>query len=124
MAIMNLTEARIRELEYGSGIWRDEQVKGLMLICHATTKSYAVQGDVRRNGRHWTCNGLVPVTCLSLCHLRFESQWAYSTQICVAPSGIVEAVDVAIDRSFCLTARGPALPPDELSFNRFEESLH
>lgn len=52
MAVINLTEARIRELEYGSGIWRDEQVKGLMVICHTTTKTYAVQGDVRRNGRH------------------------------------------------------------------------
>ncbi|MCA3643999.1 MAG: integrase [Methylobacterium sp.] len=52
MAVINLTEARIRELEPGSGIWRDEQVKGLMVICHATTKTYAVQGDVRRNGRH------------------------------------------------------------------------
>jgi hypothetical protein len=27
-------------------------VKGLMVVCHATTKTYAVQGDVRRNGRH------------------------------------------------------------------------
>ncbi|MCA3657051.1 MAG: integrase [Methylobacterium sp.] len=52
MAVVNLTEARIRDLALGSGIWRDEQVKGLMVICHATTKSYAVQGDVRRNGRH------------------------------------------------------------------------
>jgi integrase len=52
MAVLNLTEARIRELELGSGIWRDEQVKGLMVICHARTKTYAVQGDVRRNGRH------------------------------------------------------------------------
>ncbi|MDI3468106.1 MAG: Phage integrase [Pseudolabrys sp.] len=52
MAVINLTEARIRDLEPGSGIWRDEQVKGLMVICHATTKTYAVQGDVRRNGRH------------------------------------------------------------------------
>ncbi|ALK09268.1 integrase arm-type DNA-binding domain-containing protein [Blastochloris viridis] len=52
MAVINLTEARIRNLEPGSGIWRDEQVKGLMVICHATTKTYAVQGDVRRNGRH------------------------------------------------------------------------
>lgn len=52
MAVVNLTEARIRELEPGSGIWRDEQVKGLMVVCHATTKTYAVQGDVRRNGRH------------------------------------------------------------------------
>lgn len=52
MAVINLTESRIRDLEPGSGIWRDEQVKGLMVVCHATTKTYAVQGDVRRNGRH------------------------------------------------------------------------
>ena len=52
MAVVNLTEARIRDLPAGSGIHRDEQVKGLMVICHKTTKSYAVQGDVRRNGRH------------------------------------------------------------------------
>jgi integrase len=52
MAVMNLTEARIRELPLGSGIHRDTQVKGLMVICHKTTRSYAVQGDVRRNGRH------------------------------------------------------------------------
>ncbi|MGH6683933.1 MAG: tyrosine-type recombinase/integrase [Pseudolabrys sp.] len=52
MAVINLTEARIRDLEFGSGLWRDEQVKGLMVVCHATTKTYAVQGDVRRNGRH------------------------------------------------------------------------
>jgi integrase len=52
MAVVNLTEARIRELRLNSGIWRDEQVKGLMVVCHATTKTFAVQGDVRRNGRH------------------------------------------------------------------------
>src|SRR3546814_17312450 len=52
MAVLNLTEARIRELPMGSGIHRDEQVKGLMVICHASTKTYADQGDVRRNGRH------------------------------------------------------------------------
>lgn len=52
MAVLNLTEARIRELPFGSGIHRDAQVKGLMVICHKTTKSYACQGDVRRNGRH------------------------------------------------------------------------
>lgn len=52
MAVLNLTEARIRELPLGSGIHRDSQVKGLMVICHKTTKSYACQGDVRRNGRH------------------------------------------------------------------------
>ena len=28
-----------------------------------------------------TCNDLVPVTCLSLCHLSFESQGAYAAQI-------------------------------------------
>ncbi|OHD07570.1 hypothetical protein [Sphingopyxis sp. RIFCSPHIGHO2_12_FULL_65_19] len=52
MAVINLTEARIRELPLGSGIHRDTQVRGLMVICHKTTKSYACQGDVRRNGRH------------------------------------------------------------------------
>lgn len=52
MAVLNLTEARIRELPLGSGIHRDSQVKGLMVVCHKTTKTYAVQGDVRRNGRH------------------------------------------------------------------------
>lgn len=52
MAVMNMTEARINALPLGSGIWRDEQVKGLMVICHASTRTYVVQGDVRRNGRH------------------------------------------------------------------------
>ena len=52
MAVMKLTEKRIRDLPLGSGIHRDEQVKGLMVICHKSTKTYAVQGDVRRNGRH------------------------------------------------------------------------
>lgn len=52
MAVLNLTEARIRDLPYGSGIHRDAQVKGLMVVCHKSAKTYAVQGDVRRNGRH------------------------------------------------------------------------
>src|SRR5688500_2471468 len=52
MAVLNMTEARISALPLGSGIWRDEQVKGLLVICHATTRTYAAQGDVRRNGRH------------------------------------------------------------------------
>src|SRR5882724_7913412 len=52
MPVMNLTETRIRDIEFGSGIWRDEQVRGLMVVSHKTTKTYAVQGDVRRGGRH------------------------------------------------------------------------
>jgi len=52
MAVVNLTEASIRNLPLGSGIYRDEQVKGLMVVCHQTTRNFAVQGDVRRNGRH------------------------------------------------------------------------
>lgn len=52
MAVVNLTEASIRNLPLGSGIYRDEQVKGLMVVCHQTTRTFAVQGDVRRNGRH------------------------------------------------------------------------
>src|SRR5260370_14436642 len=52
MPVMNLTETRIRDIQPGSGIWRDEQVRGLMVVSHKTTKTYAVQGDVVRNGRH------------------------------------------------------------------------
>src|SRR5437879_1545173 len=52
MAVVNLTETAIRNLPLGSGIYRDERVKGLMVVCHRTTKTFAVQGDVRRNSRH------------------------------------------------------------------------
>lgn len=52
MAIFKFTEARVRALELGSGIHRDTEVKGLMCICHKTTRTYAVQGDVRREKRH------------------------------------------------------------------------
>ncbi len=37
--------------------------------------------NVLRVAAQWTCNGLVPVACLSLCHLSFESQGAYAAQI-------------------------------------------
>lgn len=52
MAVIKLTEKRISELPLGSGIWRDTEVKGLLVICHRSCRSYSVQGDVRRNGRH------------------------------------------------------------------------
>ena len=52
MVVIKFTEAKIRNLVLGSGIHRDETVKGLLVVCHKTTKTYAVQGDVRRNGRH------------------------------------------------------------------------
>ncbi len=52
MAAIKLTEKRIRDLPYASGIHRDSEVRGLMVICHKKTKTYAAQGDVRRNGRH------------------------------------------------------------------------
>ena len=51
MAIFKFTEARIRDLPLGSGIHRDTEVKGLMAIAHKTTRTYAVQGDVRRDKR-------------------------------------------------------------------------
>jgi hypothetical protein len=51
VAVTKLTEARVRKLPLGSGIWRDTEVKGLMVVCHRTTRTYAVQGDVRRSGR-------------------------------------------------------------------------
>ncbi|WP_375208294.1 tyrosine-type recombinase/integrase [Hyphococcus sp.] len=52
MAVVKLTEKRIRDLPLGAGIFRDKDVKGLMVVSHKTTKTYACQGDVRRNGRH------------------------------------------------------------------------
>jgi hypothetical protein len=52
MTIFKFTEARVRDLELGSGIHRDTDVKGLLCICHKTTKTFAVQGDVRRQKRH------------------------------------------------------------------------
>jgi hypothetical protein len=51
MAIFKFTEARIRDLALGSGIHRDTDVKGLLCICHKTTKTFACQGDVRRDKR-------------------------------------------------------------------------
>jgi len=41
----------------------------------------------------------------------------------VAPSGVVEPVDVLEDGSLSLTACWPALPPDQLRLDRFEECL-
>jgi len=52
MAIFKFSEARVRDLPLGSGIHRDTDVKGLLCICHQTTKTWAVQGDVRREKRH------------------------------------------------------------------------
>lgn len=39
-------------MRLGSGLHRDERVRGLVVVCHKSTKTYAVQGDVRCNGRH------------------------------------------------------------------------
>ncbi len=50
MAVIKLTEARIKALPLGSGITRDSEVSGFFVRCHKTTKSYGVQGGVRRNG--------------------------------------------------------------------------
>lgn len=51
MKVMWFKSTVIEGLPLGSGIWRDQQVKGFLVICHKTTRTYAVQGDVRRNGR-------------------------------------------------------------------------
>jgi hypothetical protein len=45
----------------------------------------------------WTCNGLVPVTCLSLCHLSFKSQGAYAAQNFLALSSSLEPIYGSID---------------------------
>src|SRR3546814_13553314 len=52
MVVLDVPEARIRNLPMGSGMQRVAKVNGLMWICHASTKPYVVQGDVRRIGRH------------------------------------------------------------------------
>ncbi len=41
----------------------------------------------------------------------------------MATTGVVEAVDVLEDGSFCLPSRWPALPPDEFRLQGFEERL-
>jgi hypothetical protein len=50
--VLKLTEAKIRDLPLGSGIWRDSECKGRFVIRHKTTRSYAVPTDLRRGGRH------------------------------------------------------------------------
>jgi len=51
MKVISFTNSTINNLPFGSGIWRDQHIKGFLVICHKSTKTYAVQGDVRRNGR-------------------------------------------------------------------------
>ena len=50
-----LTEELIRARPFNSPPIRDTEVKGLMLLCHKQTKSYAVQGDIWRNRRKVKC---------------------------------------------------------------------
>ncbi len=52
MPVAKFTEAEVDKFPLGSGIWRDTEVKGLLCICHRSCRTFAVQGDVRRNGRH------------------------------------------------------------------------
>lgn len=53
MAVIELTETRIRQLPLGTGdIHWDARVKGLGVKSHKTCRSYICQGDVRRNKRH------------------------------------------------------------------------
>ncbi|MGE0420729.1 MAG: tyrosine-type recombinase/integrase [Reyranellaceae bacterium] len=48
---IKLSEKTVRELPLGSGATRDTEVKGLMVVCNAKSKSYAVQGDLWRDKR-------------------------------------------------------------------------
>ena len=50
-----LTEELIRSQPFDSSPIRDTEVKGLMLLCHKQTKSFAVQGDIWRNKRKIKC---------------------------------------------------------------------
>lgn len=51
MGIFKFTERRVAELPLGSGIHRDTEVRGLMVLCHRSCRTWAVQGDVRRQKR-------------------------------------------------------------------------
>ena len=46
---IRLTEKTVRDLPLGSGIHRDEVVKGMFVQAHKTTKTYMIQTDLRRN---------------------------------------------------------------------------
>lgn len=46
---VKLTEKLVSDLSLGSGITRDTEVKGLMVIANRKSKSYACQGDVWRD---------------------------------------------------------------------------
>ncbi|MDT7044300.1 tyrosine-type recombinase/integrase [Candidatus Nitronereus thalassa] len=50
-----LTEGLVRGLPFGGKAVRDTEVKGLMVLCHKRSKSYAVQGDIWRNKRKVKC---------------------------------------------------------------------
>ena len=50
-----LTEALVRDLPFDGRAVRDSEVKGLMVLCHRRSKSYAVQGDIWRNKRKVKC---------------------------------------------------------------------
>lgn len=52
MTVFEFTEVRVRDLELGSGIHRNTDVKGLFCFCQKTTKTFAVQGGVRRQKRY------------------------------------------------------------------------
>ena len=46
MTQFKVKEARVRDLEFGPGIHRDTDFKGLLCIYHKTTKTFAVLGEV------------------------------------------------------------------------------
>lgn len=50
-----LTEGIVRSLPFGGKAVRDSEVKGLMVLCHKRSKTYAIQGDIWRNKRKVKC---------------------------------------------------------------------
>lgn len=88
----HLPAAKQREIERVKAIIFEEFEDALVLAKHEWKKKGRIEkiilyGSYARGGwvdephtAKWTCNGLVPVTCLSLCHLSFESQGAYAAQ--------------------------------------------
>ena len=63
--------------------WKDRKplAAALKSIYRAVDAKVAEEALTAFEASEWTCNGLVPVTCLSLCHLSLESQGAYAAQI-------------------------------------------
>lgn len=112
MRIFKFTERRVRELPLGSGIHRDTEVKGLMVLAHWTTRTYAVQGDVRRNKRlvRSVRKKIGRVDLMSLAEARREARRLLATiQEGVDPTATPEASGVTLEQALAIHLEGRQL---------------